>query len=237
MNLKTKFLTRGQKMTNAKHNNPPDPIDEATAPFAGAIAEAESWADGELVSTKGQMDAVDKLTADIKAAIKAVKDGEDSAAKPMYDQWKSEKARWKPTIDDLERIKVCLIAAVAPFKANIANELAEKKRMAFVEAQKKVEAAAKAAAEANSANLADARRAEELQAEAVDAINAARQSETVKGMRKVTKFEVTDHRKALHWIAANRKEDMTAFIDEYVRRHHKNNDIDGVRVWTEKEAF
>lgn len=30
---------------------------------------------------------------------------------------------------------------------------------------------------------------------------------------------------------------MTAFIEDYVRRNHKSAAIDGVRVWTEKEAF
>jgi hypothetical protein len=32
--------------------------------------------------------------------------------------------------------------------------------------------------------------------------------------------------------------DVTAFIDEWARKHHKEfANADGLRVWTEKEAF
>ena len=30
------------------HNNPPDPIDEALAPYGDAIEEAQNWLDGNL---------------------------------------------------------------------------------------------------------------------------------------------------------------------------------------------
>ena len=61
--------------------------------------------------------------------------------------------------------------------------------------------------------------------------------DTVKGLRTVTKYEITDHRALLHWIAKNDRDAITAFIDEYVRRNHKTATITGVRVWEDKEAF
>ena len=30
---------------------------------------------------------------------------------------------------------------------------------------------------------------------------------------------------------------ITAFVEDYVRRNHKGRPIDGVKVWTEKEAY
>ena len=64
------------------HNNPPDPIDEALAPFGDFISEAENWLDGAAVENEGQMKAVDDLTKQLKAAKKAVEAAEESEAKP-----------------------------------------------------------------------------------------------------------------------------------------------------------
>ena len=61
--------------------------------------------------------------------------------------------------------------------------------------------------------------------------------EKPRGLRKVTKYEITDHRDALHWIARNDREAVTAFVDEYVRRNHKDKQIAGVLVREEKVAF
>ena len=84
------------------HNLPPNPIDEALAPFDAVREEAEGWLDGKPVETEGQMKAVDELIKGMKAARKAVEVAEESAAKPIYDQWKAEKAKFAPTITDLE---------------------------------------------------------------------------------------------------------------------------------------
>ena len=48
---------------------------------------------------------------------------------------------------------------------------------------------------------------------------------------------VEDHRAALHDIAANDRNAVTAFIEDYVRRNFKARPIKGVRVWQEKEAY
>ena len=220
------------------HNNPPDPIDEALAPFGGAIEEAANWLDGTAVETEGQMKAVDALTKELKAAKKAVEAAEESEAKPFYDQWKAAKARFKPTLDDLDiRIKG-LVATVDTFKRKLAAEKAEAERKARQEAdaaRRKAEEAARAAAndyEAQQAAMAAQREAEAAQARA-----AAASKDTVRGLRTVTRYAVEDHRAALHWIAANDRDAMTAFIDDYVRRHHKDKPIMGVKVWQEKEAY
>lgn len=222
------------------HNMPPDPIDTALAPYGGAISEAENWLDGAPVENEAQMQAVDALLRDIKAAKKAVTEAEESEAKPIYDQWKAVKARFAPTITDLDRIAKGLVAIVDGFKRRLAAEKAEAERKARAEAEAKMRAAAEAARAADAGNIEAQRAAASAQAEAEAAANAAAlaSKDTVKGLRKVTRYEITDHRALLHWIAANRRDDLTAFIDDWARRHHREcAGADGLRVWQEREAF
>lgn len=221
------------------HNNPPDPIDEALAPFGDAITEAEGWLDGSPVETEGQMKAVDTLVKEIKAAKKAVEAAEESEAKPIYDQWKAAKERYKPTLTDLDRIVKGLVAAVDGFKRKLAAEKEaarkEAERLAWEETRKAQEAAAKAAA----SDLEAQREAAMMQAQAEAAQRAAKAAagDTVKGLRTVTRYEVTDYKALVNWIARNDKDAMRAFVDDWARRNHKDQVAEGLRVWTEKEAF
>jgi len=226
-------------MLDSKHNNPPDPIDEALAPYADAIAEAENWLDGTPVETEAQMNAVDAIIKDIRSAKSDLAKAKKSETAPLHDIWKAEIARWKPTEDDVERRLKGLAAVVDPFKRKLVAEKEAAKRAAYDEAQRKEREAREAAAKADASDYAAATEAARLQTEAMDAKKAAAAAnkDTVKGMRTVTHFEVTDHRDALHWIAKNDRDAITAFVDEYVRQNHKKTPITGVRVWTEKEAY
>jgi hypothetical protein len=220
-------------------NQPPHPIDEALAPFGDAISEAENWCDGEPIKTEAQMKEVDALLKNIKAAKKAVSDAEESDAKPMFDAWKAKKAEYAPTLTDLDRIVKSLVSVVGDFKKKLAAEKAEAARKAEAEAWRKAREAEEASRKANAGDLEAQRNAAALQAAFDDAEAAARaaKGDTVKGMRTVTKHEIKDHRAALHWIAANDRDAITAFVVEYVRKNHKDKNIDGVVVWTDKEAF
>lgn len=219
------------------HNSPPDPIDEAIAPFADAISEAEGWLDGAAVENEGQMLAVDALLSEIKSAIKAVGAGEESEAKPIYDEWKRVKARWKPTLDDLERIKKGLLAATDAFKRRLAADRVAAERKAREEADAARRAAEDAAGAASATDIEAQRAAAQAQADAEAAAGrlAAASAGKVKGLRKVHHHEIEDHRAALHWIARNDRDAVTAFVDEYVRKSAAQ--IDGVRRWTEREAY
>lgn len=222
------------------HNNPPDPIDEAMAPFDDDRTEAEGWLDGKPVENEGQMKAVDTLIKAMKAAKKSVEAAEESAAKPIYDQWKAEKAKFAPTISDLDRIVKGLVAAVDGFKRKLAAQKAEAERKAQDEAWEKTRAAQEAARLADVSNIEAQRAAAAAIADAEAAQKAAQAAakDTVKGLRSVTKYEVTDHRALLNYIARNVRDDMTAFIDEWARKHHREfPNADGLRVWIEKEAF
>jgi hypothetical protein len=227
------------KIATIGHNNPPDPIEEALAPFGDALSEAELWLDGERVEDAGQMAAVDHLIACVKAAIKAAKSGEEAEAKPLHEAWKAAKARWKPAMDDLDRVKNGLIAAVDVFKRAEAERVAAAERKARAAAAAARQAAENAMRQADAANI-EAQRAADGAMRAADEAqrqaNAAA-SDKVRGLRTVTRHEVTDTKAALHWIARNDKPAIEVFVAEYARKHHRDATIDGVNVWTEKEAF
>ena len=223
------------------HNQAPDPLDEALAPYGDFISEAESWLDGEAVTDEGQMKAVDKISKQIKAAKKDVTAAQKSESAPLHDAWKASLARFKPTIDDLDRMTKGLAALVDGFKRKLAEEKRAKERAAWEAAEKaRKEAEAKSAA-ADTANIEEQREAEEARRAAQEAEKAAqaarKDTASVKGLRTVTRHEITDHRAALHWIAANDRDAMTAFIEGYVQKNHKDRAIDGVRVWQDREAF
>lgn len=226
-------------MLDKHHNNPPDPIDEALAPYGDVISEAESWLDGQAVENEAQMKAVDALLRGIKGAHKAVSAAEESEAKPIYDQWKAAKARYAPTLTDLDRIKKGLVSIVDAFKRKLAAEKAEAERKARAEADAARRAAEEAARAAGAGNIEEQRAADAAMEEARRAQEAAQTAskDAVKGLRTVHRYAIEDHRAALHDIAANDREAITAFIEAYVSKNYRARDIAGVKTWTEKEAF
>lgn len=232
------------------HNQAPDPLDEALAPYGDHITEAEGWLDGVAVTSEDQMKAVDAINKQIKAAKKDVTAAQKSEAMPLHDKWKAALARYKPTIDDLDRITKGLTTLVGDFKQKLAAEKRAAERAAWEAAEKaRKEAEAKAAA-ADTANIDQQREAEEARREAQAAEKAAQAARkdtgSVKGLRKVTKWDYTapteecprgGRKAALNDIAKNDPEALTKFIDEYVRLNHKTRPIAGVKVWTEREAY
>ena len=227
------------KVAEIGHNNPPDPIDLALEPFADILMEAENWLDGAEVENEDQLKATDHLLKELKAARKAVDSARDESTKPLHEVWKAEVARWKPTQDDLDRQVKCLVSAQAPFKAKLLAEKEAARIKAEEEAAEKARLAREAHQGANASSIEAQRAADAMMAEAEEAAKAASRAakDTVKGMRTVQVYAIEDHRAALHWIAKNDREAVTAFIDEYVRRNFKLRVIDGVQVETKKEAF
>lgn len=222
------------------HNNPPDPLDEAIATDAEALELADGILTGSPVTSEAQMKSVDGIAKRLKAIKKAVETAEESEAKPIYDQWKAAKARFKPTLDDLDRqIKGCA-DMVNAFKKELAAAKAEAERKARAEAEAATRAAAEAARAASTSDIEAQREAAAAQHAAEEAQRSARmasKANDVKGLRTVTKHEIEDHRAALHWIAQNDRDALTAFIEDYVRRNHKDKQIAGVCVWQDKEAY
>lgn len=222
-------------------NNPPDPLDEAIALDPEALELAEGLLTGDPVTSEAQMKAADGIAKRLKAIKKAVEDAEEGEAKPIYERWKTAKARFKPTLDDLDRqIKGCA-AMVNGFKKRLADEKAAAERKARAEAEAKARAAAEAARAAAVSDIEAQREAAAAQAEAEAAQRAAREASRandVKGLRTVTRYEITDHRTLLNFIAKNHRDAMTAFIEDWARRNHSlTQQADGLRVWQEKQAY
>lgn len=225
------------------HNNPPDPIAEAVAPFLDYLNEAEALLDGGSVETEGQMKHYDTIIKGVKGARKAVDDARDEATKPLHEAWKGEVARWKPTQDDLDRIVKGLVAAVDAFKRKLAAEKAEAERRAREEAyaaKRAAEEAARAAIEAET-DLEAQRVAAEAQERAEDAWRHVSEAakDTVKGLRTVTIAEVTDYAACVNWIRLNDRQALTDFMDAYVQKAVRagNHNIAGVSIRTEKQAY
>jgi hypothetical protein len=221
-------------------NNPPDPIDAITAAYEAEREEAENWTDGEPVENEAQMKEVDALRKAMRQWRLDLEKGQKSAAAPLHDAWKAELARWKPTIDDAKRIESCLVATVDAFKRKLAEEKRAAERAAWEaaeKARKEAEAKAQAAVETDLEAQREAAAAKEAAMQAEKAAQAAKKDQ-VKGLRTVTKYEITDHRAFLHWIAKNDRDAITAFLEEYARKEHKVvANADGLRVWQEKAAY
>lgn len=226
-------------MSTIGHNNPPDPIDEALAPYGDTIEEAQNWLDGKPIENEEQLKATDALLKGVKSALKDLNAARDDFTKPLHEAWKTEVARWKPTQDDLDRIIKGLIACQDPFKRQLAAKKAAEERAAWEAAEKARREAAEAAKAAAASDIEAQREAAEKAAlaQAAEKELSAKRKDTVKGMRTAHKFEIEDHRAALHWIAQNDRDAMTAFIEMYVGANFKEKQIAGVRSWTEKEAY
>jgi len=222
------------------HNRPPDPIDEITAAYEVERAESENWADGSPVENEAQMKEVDALRKAMRQCRLDLERGQKSATAPLYDAYVSERDRWKPTIEDTKRIEKALVATVDTFKRKLAEKKRAEEKAAWEAAEmarREAEEKAKAAASTDLEAQREVAIAKEAAIQAEKAAQEAKRNQ-VKGLRTVTKYEITDHRALLNWIARNRRDDITAFIEEWARKNYKPDPrADGLNVWQEKEAY
>lgn len=220
------------------HNNPPDPIDQITAAFEAQREEADNWLDGSPVENEGQMKSVDALREAMRQWRLGLERGQKEATAPLRAIYQAELDRWKPTIEDAKRYEGALMSVQEPFKLKLAAQKEAEKRAAWEAAnkarQEAEDAARQAAAHDVQAQREAAAKAEEAQA-ALQAASA-KQKDNVTGLKTVHRYAIDDHRAALHWIAKNDREAITAFVEAYVDKRHKDAPIDGVSTWTEKVA-
>ena len=220
-------------------NNPPDPIDTITAAFEDDRTEAEGWLDGKPVENEAQMNAADKLRGLMRDWRLALEKGQKSATAPLHDIYKAELERWKPTIEDAKRIEAGLVGILDGFKRKLSVQKVEADRIAQAAAWEATHKAQEATRLADATNIEATRAAAAAMAQAEELQRAAKvaSADTVKGLRTVTRYEITDHKGLLNWIARNDRDAITAFIEEWARKNHKTAAADGLRVWTEKEAL
>lgn len=216
-----------------------DPLDDAIATDQEALERAELMLIGQPVDNDAMMKDVDDLVKRLKAIKKAVTTAKEAESKPLHDAWKTALARYKPTEDDLDRMVKGCSAMVDGYKRQKRAAQEEAQRVANMAAAKARREAEEAARQAEVSHIEAQREAEAKLQKAKDAEReaAAAKKDRVKGMRKVTRYEITEHRAALHDIAKNDRDAITAFVEEYVRRNHKTRAINGVKVWEDVESF
>lgn len=216
------------------HNLPPDPIDAITGAHEADRIEAENWLDGTRVETEGQMAAVDALRQSMRIYRMALEGGQKSATAPLYDTYKAELARWKPTIEDARRIEDGLVSLVDAFKRKLAAEKAEREAVLRAEAERLAEEARQAHRAADPGDIEATRAADAAIADAERAARTAKASanDTVKGMRTFDVTDVLDYRGLINWLAVNRKDDLRDWMTGYATKNRLH--IPGV-VETRKE--
>jgi hypothetical protein len=91
---------------------------------------------------------------------------------------------------------------------------------------------------ADATNIDAARAADAIlaEAEALQKAAKAAANDGVKGMRWHDCHEILDYREALHWIARNDKDAMTAFIEAYVAKNATRFPAEVVRNYREQRA-
>lgn len=222
-------------------NHPPetiDPMEAIQSQFDDTFSEVANWLDGSPVETEAQMKAVDALIASVKEAEKAAKDAKEAEYRPHKAAGDAVIARWKVFLDDLDRQRKGLAAAVDAFKRKLAAEKAEAERKARAEAERKMRAAREAEERANAADLEAQRAAAMAKAEAEEAVKAAREAskDTVKGLRAVTEYVVIDGTGLARWMWQNAREEMEGFMADYARRNKL--ELPGItEARTERRAF
>jgi hypothetical protein len=226
-------------MTTAKigHNNPPSPIDEIKKDYASYLMEVENWTDGELVQNEEQMKVVDELRNQMRRLRLSLEKGQEEATAPLYKAYKDEMNVWKPEITSIKNKEDCLVQIVGDFKKKAAEEQRKKEREAQLKAEQARIEAEKAVAQAGNLKAIEEAQAKQEAARQAQKELQDTKAQKVKGLRTVTKYEITDRRTLVNWIARNRKTDIDAFLDEWARKNHKSIPADGLRVWEEKEAF
>lgn len=226
-------------MHKTGHNNPPHPIEDVLSSYAEFIEESDKIIGGDPVKTADQLNHVERVLGMIKEAEKAAIYEKERDVKPLYDKYKSRLATYKPTLDDLAFRKKALAKLMTDYKNMLLRQQEEDRRRLAKEAWDKEQAVKAAQERARAGDLAAKESIEELAAEftAARADLDTAKSEKVKGMRTVNLHEIQDYKAALMWIMSNDKDSLIAFVNEYVHRNIKSHEIDGVRKWTEKQAF
>lgn len=226
------------KIAKIGDNNPPDPLDEITAPFDDFRAESENWLDGKPVETEAQMDAVDALRKEMRKWRIALEAGQKDATAPLHDIYKAELERWKPTIADAKRYEAGLVGLVDEFKRKLVAEKEAARKAAWAEAETKRKAAEVLIAKADVSDLSAVREAQA----AADEANIARaeaeiaQRDKVKGLRTVTRYRLVDPVLLARHLWTNDREAQDAFHIE--RATKLGLDLPGIfEKYTDREAY
>lgn len=233
------------------HNNPPEDVDTADygasapdavlEPYADTMAEADNWLDGEPLSDQAQIDAVDVLRDELRAAKRVLTKARDAAVKPLHDAWKSEVEVWKGPAKKIDMRISGLADLGADLRKRIDAEQSAARRAAWEEKRRAEEAAREAAEEAEkrAGDIAAMEAANEARIAAKEAEKAAQEAsrDKVKGLRTVERHQIENVMSVVSHIMLTDPDSVTAFAETYVAKSKDKANIPGVKVWKEKVAW
>lgn len=212
--------------------------------------EAKLWMDGEPVTTQEQANNLNTLESRIRDAAKAAEAERKREAKPFDDGKKAVQERYNPLIQrgkgKTDQAIECIKAALKPYlieKDRLQRDAAARARE---EAELKQREAMEAMQKRDAANLEQSIEAEKLVEEAkraeADASRAEKQKAHAKGegratgLRSVWRAQMVHPREAATWVMNNHTEDFLAFVqtkaDQNVRAGSRN--IPGFNIVEEK---
>lgn len=231
------------------HNKPPTPFDEAANAIDALKEEAKHWLDGAEVSSQPEADAIAKLLDMARKTKKRADDLRKTEAKPFDDGKKAVQAKFKPLLEDCDRIADVCKAANLPWL----KKIEEQRRMEEEAARAKAAEEARKAQEALDAaraNDLEAREQAERQVKAAqeaerEANRAAKQKGTAKGgaramsLRTVFRHEIVDAREFARWCWVHENEALLECLNGIAKRRTdlKFRDMPGVVVHEEKVAI
>lgn len=210
------------------HNKPPTPFDEASFAIASLKEEAHYWLDGAEVSSQSEADAIAKLLDMARSARKDADAARKIEAKPFDDGKKEVQARYKPLLDECDRISDACKAANLPWLKAQEEARRMEEEAARQKAQEEAEKARAAIAATAPGDLA-AREQAEQQINAAkeaerNANQAAKQRATAKGgpramsLRTVYRHEITDATEFARWCWQNEREALLECLNAIAKR-------------------
>ena len=216
------------KIATIGDNNPPSPFDEAQFSIASLREEASHWLDGAEVTTQNEADAIAKLLDLVRKTKKEADDARKAEAKPFDDGKKEVQARYKPLLENCDRIASVCKAANLPWL----QKMEEQRRQEEAAARKKAEEAsakAQAALQAAAATDIAAKEAAEDQIKIAkqakkEANKAATQRGTAKGgaramsLRTVYRHEIVNVREFARWCWDNEYDALVECLDAIAKR-------------------
>jgi len=236
------------KVAKIGHNNPPSPFDEAQEVVSTLKEEARHWLDGAEVSSQNEADAIAKLLDMARKAKKKADDLRKSEARPFDDGKKAVQAKFKPLIEDCERISDVCKAANLPWLKKLEEQRRQEEEKARQKAAEEARKAQEAIKAVNATDL-DAREAAEQQIKLAqeaerEAKRATKQKASAKGgsramgLRTVYVHEITDACEFARWCWQYENNSLMECLNNIAKRRTdaKFRDMPGVEIHERKVA-
>ncbi|MTH96545.1 hypothetical protein [Roseibium sp. RKSG952] len=228
------------------HNNPPSPFDDAKASILSLEEEARHWLDGAEVSSQAEADAIAKLLDMARKAKKEADTARKKEAKPFDDGKKEIQTRYKPLLEQCDRIADVCKKANQPWLIKLEELRRREEAAARAKAEEEARKAREALEAARASDLAAREEAERQVQFAKDAERAARQASkqtaSAKGgaramtLRTVYRPEITNATEFARWCWQYEKQPLLDCLDAIAKRRvaNKFRDMPGVVIHEDK---